>query len=308
MFRTILVPLDGSRFAERALPLATWLAAQSRARLHLVLAHQPSPVVIGIGDLLPPPPELDDELRVKEQTYLAETAERLGSVGAGPVEVSCCEAPAGSEIVDKATALGADLIVMSTHGRGAIGRLWLGSVADYVVRQAPVPVILVRSEQTDARAVTTSMHGLLVPLDLSPESQRVLEPVITLAQAAQAHVTLLYVVEEYFQTFEPGVLYPTPEDPVITEVRRTDAQRVLDRIADGLRERGLAVSARVVTDMSAASGILRALEEQRFGLVAMTTQGASGIRRFVLGSVADKVIRGAAKPVMVVRPAGKPKE
>jgi nucleotide-binding universal stress UspA family protein len=136
----------------------------------------------------------------------------------------------------------------------------------------------------------------------------VLEPVISLAQVAQAHVTLLHVVEEFFQTFQPGVLYPTAEDPVIAEIRRTDAQRELDRIADRLRERGLAVSARVVADMSAASGILRALEEDRFGLVAMTTQGASGIHRFVLGSVADKVIRGAGKPVMVVRPAAKVKE
>jgi nucleotide-binding universal stress UspA family protein len=196
---------------------------------------------------------------------------------------------------------------MAAHGRGAMGRLWLGSVADFVVRHAAVPVILVRSEQPEGRAATTPIHGILVPLDLSAESQGILEPVIALAHAAQAHVTLLYVLEEYFQAFEPGVLYPTPEDPVIAEVRRNDAQHELDQIADRLRERGLAVSARVVTDMSAASGILRTLEEQCFGLVAMTTQGASGIRRFVLGSVADKVIRGAGKAVLVVRPAAKSK-
>ncbi len=308
MFRTILVPLDGSRFAERALPLATWLASQARARLHLFLAHQPAAVVVGIGDLLPPPAELDDELRVREQTYLAEAVERLGTVGEGPVEMSFAEAPAGSEIVEEATKLGADLIVMATHGRGAIGRLWLGSVADYVVRQAPAPVVLVRTDETGARSATSPIRGILVPLDLSVESESVLEPVIALAQVAQAHVTLLYVVEEYFQAFEPGVLFPAAEDPVIAEVRRTDAQHALDRIADRLRERGLTVSARVVSGTSAASGILHALEERRFDLVALTTQGTGGIRRFVLGSAADKVIRGAGKPVLVVRPSAKPKQ
>jgi len=302
MFRTILVPLDGSRFAERALPLATMLTSKARARLHLLLAHRPAPAIAGLGDYLPPPVELDDALRDREQTYLFEARERLGVVGEGPVDVSFAEAPPGSEIVETATKLGADLVVMATHGRGAIGRLWLGSVADYVVRQSAVPVILVRGDQSNPRAGAPSIHGILVPLDLSAESRNVLEPVIAVAQATQAHVTLLHVQEEYFQSFEPGVLYPTREDPVIAEVRRTEAQRELDRVADRLRERGLAVSARVVADMSAASGILRALEEQRFDLVAMTTQGAGGIRRFVLGSVADKVIRGAGKPVMVVRP------
>jgi len=308
MLRTILVPLDGSRFAERALPLATWLASKARARLHLLLAHQPAVAIAGLGDYLAPPPEFDDALRDREQTYLFEARERLGVVGDGPVDVSFAEAPAGPEIVETSVKLGADLIVMATHGRGAIGRLWLGSVADYVVRHSAAPVMLVRGEQNDGPPGAPSIRGILVPLDLSAESRSVLEPVISLAQVAQAHVTLLHVVEEFFQTFQPGVLYPTAEDPVIAEIRRTDAQRVLDRIADRLRERGLAVSVRVVADLSAASGILRALEEDRFGLVAMTTQGASGIRRFVLGSVADKVVRGAEKPVLVLRPSVKPEE
>jgi nucleotide-binding universal stress UspA family protein len=113
-------------------------------------------------------------------------------------------------------------------------------------------------------------------------------------------------VLEPFYASSPSVPYPILQDPTITEVRRADAQRHLDRIADRLRERGLSVSTRVVIGGGPAAMVLEALQDRRFGMLALTTHGAGAMKQLFLGSVADKVIRTAAKPVLVIRPEALP--
>ncbi|HEV8357603.1 MAG TPA: universal stress protein [Gemmatimonadales bacterium] len=302
MFRTILVPLDGSRFAEAALPLATALAKSARGRLHLLLAHQPVAAMVGMGDVVVASDGLDEELRQRELNYLAEVSGRLGQIGGGSVAFSVVDGPAGRMVLEEAAGLGANLIVIATHGRGAIGRLWLGSVADHVVRHATVPVLLVHPDRPGGTWLERPIRGVLVPLDLSAEAEGIVPTVATLVAVTQAHVTLLHVVEPFYYTVDPALPYPVPQDATITELRCAEAQRRLDRTADRLRERGVAVSTRVTVGASGAAGILDLLERKPFDLVAMTTHGAGGIKRLLLGSVADKVIRGAAKPVLVLRP------
>jgi nucleotide-binding universal stress UspA family protein len=305
MFVTVLVPLDGSRFAEAALPIARRLTLGARGRMYLAMAHVPMTPVMGLGEMVVPPVGLDQELRQREQTYLADTAAGLGQVGDGSVEFRLIDGLAGESICQEAARIGADLIVMATHGRGAIGRLWLGSVADYVVRQATGPVLLVHPDRTGESGPDRPIHGLLAPLDLSTHAEAVLDPVVTLAQLTQAHLTLLHVVVPFFDLADVSLPYPVPQDPAITERRCAEAQRRLDHLADGLREQGVGVSTRVAIGASAAGGILDALDEARFDAVAVTTHGVGGLRRLLLGSVADKVIRGARKPVLVLRPSVK---
>ena len=305
MFRTILVPLDGSRFAETALPTAAYLARKARGRLHLMLAHQPAGALVGVGEMVVPSNDLDPELRLRERAYVEETAARVGDVGGGPIEFQLVDGPAGPAVCEEASRVEADLVVMATHGRGAIGRLWFGSVADYAVRHSPVPTLLVHPERGEQPAELHAVPGILVALDLSPHSEAVLESVIGMARLLQSHVTLLHVLEPFYAA-EPSVPYPMLQDPTITEVRRVDAQRHLDRIADRLRERGLSVSTRVVIGGGPAAVVLETLQDRRFGLVALTTHGAGGMKRLFLGSVADKVIRSAAKPVLVLRPEALP--
>ncbi len=302
MIATILVPLDGSPFAESALPLARWIASRTGARLHLFLGHLPVPVLVGVGEIMAVGPSLDMEGIAQERSYLAETAQRLGLVGGGPVETGLGGAPAGEEIVQEAARIGADLIVMATHGRGAIKRLWLGSVADHVVRHATVPILLIRPRDPEAPAAEPEIRGILVPLDLSAVSQTILDPVIEFARLSGAPVTLLNVVERFYPTMEPGVPYPIPQDPGIAELQRASAESLLEAAASSLRERGVAVTTRVVIATQAAGGVLDTLAETGFDLAALATHGAGGIRRLVLGSVADQVIRGASKPVLIVRP------
>jgi len=286
MFQNILVPLDGSRFAEHALPLATRLARSARARLHLALAHRPVPALVGVGEMRALPGDLNEELKAQEAGYLSETAERILDEGVGSVEYHEAEGLAGPELCGQATDLQADLIVMATHGRGGMRRFWLGSVADYLVRHLPTPVLLVHPGRDEERLDDPTIRGILVALDLSADSEAILEPVTALAQVTQAHVTLVHAV-----------------DPVSLLQDQREAQRQLDRLAARLRDRGLSVSARLVTGTGAAAGLLETLEEYPYDLLALTTHGAGGVRRLLLGSVADKVIRRATNPVLVMRPA-----
>ena len=300
MFRTILVPLNGSRFAEAALPLAARLARGAKARLHLVLAHQPVAALVGMGEAVIPPSGLDEDLRAQEESYLADHAARLGRAGRGPVEFREVEGPAGPAICDEATRLNADLIVMATHGRGAVGRLWLGSVADYVVRHIAIPVLLIHPGREEPPS--GDGQGILVALDLSPQAEAILEPVVWFAQLTGAHVTLVHVVERIFELGKLTVPTPIPLSPEFTEASRAEAQRKLDRIADRLRERGISVSTRVVIGLDVAGTLLDTLKESRCELVAMTTHGAGGMRRLLMGSVATQLLRKTAKPLLLLRP------
>jgi nucleotide-binding universal stress UspA family protein len=306
MINSILVPLDGTRFAEAVLPAAMRLARSAGARLHLVLAHQPSAAYVGLGEVMAPNASLDLAIHEEERNYLRDIVNRLGQPGDGAITTGQLDGPAGDAICEEASRIGADLIVMATHGRSALGRLWLGSVSNHVVRHAGVPVLLIHPNRAEQALEPRASVGILVALDLSNFAETILEPVVQLARLLQAHVTLFHVVEPNYHVTERPVPYPLAQDATITEVRRADAQRRLDETADRLRASGLCVAARVMIGPSAAAGVLDALELRKYDVVAMTTHGASGMVRLFLGSVADKVIRSASKPVLILRPAPLP--
>lgn len=308
MFHSILVPLDGTHFAESVLPAAVRLTRRAKGRLHLLLAHQPTAALVGMGEVAMPNPDLDLALQVGERNYLADKVASLGQVGEGPIDYRQVDGHPGEAICDEAARIGADLIVMATHGRSALGRLWLGSVSHHVIRHAGVPVLLIHPGRAEGALEPHRGAGILVALDLSTFAEAILGPVVDLARLHDGRVTLLHVVEPGYHVAAPGVPYPISQDPVITEVRRADATKRLEEVAERLRMQGLIVSVEVMSGPSAAAGILAALENRDFGAVAMTTHGASGMRRLFLGNVADKVIRSSGKPVLVLRPAPLPEE
>jgi nucleotide-binding universal stress UspA family protein len=289
MFRTILVPLDGSSFAEAALPIAARLARDNAASLHLALSHQPTPALVGmgVGELVAASIDLDEDQRNRERGYLVGVAAGLVLEGAGSATYRELAGPAGPAICEEATRIGADLVIMATHGRGTAGRLWHGSVADYVVRHLTVPVLLVHSEREGRRLADLAALGILVALDLSPGAEAILEPVETLARLLEAPVTLMHVMV----------------GPVYQVGKRAALEGRLEKIAAPLRQRGLDVSTTVTTGVNVPWAIREALEDSRFGLVAMTTHGAGGLRRMWAGSVATKVVEAAVKPVLILRPS-----
>jgi nucleotide-binding universal stress UspA family protein len=302
MFRDILVPLDGSQFAEAALPLGSRLARAAQARLHLLLVHEPMGALIGMGDMVVPPPGLDAELKERERAYLAGTASALRQPDGRPVGFHETSGSAGPEICEEATRIDADLVVMATHGRGAFQRMWLGSVADYVVRHLTAPLLLVPPRGTESPPLEADLRDIVVALDLSQDAEAILEPVTALSRLTGAQLTLVHVVQLIFEIGRVTSTGPIVADSELLEASRLQAKRQLERLADRLRERDLKVDTRVVTGINPAGGLLETLSEDRYDLIALTTHGRTGLRRLLVGSVADKVIRAAAKPVLVLRP------
>jgi nucleotide-binding universal stress UspA family protein len=301
VIRLILVPLDGSRFAEQALPLAETIARRAGARLRLMSAHEPRP------DLTPgldaPAVEARNlEIRSATQAYLAETAGRLGSLGGEPVISEVIDGAAGPSVAAVVARHRPDLVVMSTHGRGPLSRFWLGSVADHLIRHLSVPLLLVRPP-AGAEAGPATIRRVLVALDLSTESASMLAIAGPLARVLEAELTLLHVVEPIVGIVDGALPFPIPVDSSAIQRRKAEAERKLGELAAGLAANG-AVGVRVVVGVGAAPTILDEAAGGDHDLVAMTTHGAGGMRRLLVGSVADKVIRGSTRPVLVLRAGG----
>jgi nucleotide-binding universal stress UspA family protein len=201
-----------------------------------------------------------------------------------------------------------DLVVMTTHGRGPLSRLWLGSVADAFLRRSPAPLFLIRPREgaPDLAAGPGPRH-ILIPLDGGPLAEQVLGPAVALGQPVGADYTLLRVLPPAVAVvFEPaGTPMPVLVDDPPLQERESQARAYLDQVANRLRAEGLGVRTQVAVDQLVPGAILDAVPDNDIDLIALATHGRAGLPRLLLGSVADKVIRGAAVPVLAFRPAEK---
>jgi nucleotide-binding universal stress UspA family protein len=206
-------------------------------------------------------------------------------------------------IQDRAVACGADLVVLTTHGRGAFSRFWLGSVADTLVRHAPLPILLVRPQETAPDlSQEPVLSEILIPLDGSALSEQILPRAIALGSLGHATYTLLQVVEPALGGFGTELYGATVDEQALVQAR-AQAQSYLDQVAMRLRAEGLRVHTVVLLGLP-AQAILEYTRTHAVDVVALATHGRSGVRRLLLGSVADKVVRGADIPVLLQRPRG----
>jgi nucleotide-binding universal stress UspA family protein len=303
MYRSLLVPLDRSSFAEQALPLALSIARRANARLDLVEVHALYALEDPAASWVPFDRERDAERKQQEQLYLDATAKWVTSVSrvsatAGVLPGSAVlPATVADAILERARVGESDLIVMATHGRGPVSRFGLGSLADELIRRARVPVLLVRpSEQTSGIIPEAVLDNILILLDGSALAEQVLEPALDLARLMEAPCSLLRVVESRSSPADRGRDGP-PE--------KAQAEAYLERVAARVREQGVQVGARVVVARHAVEAILEEAATQASNLIALATHGVGGLQRLLLGSVADKLVRTAASPVLVYRPTGK---
>lgn len=311
MYRTLLVPLDGSAFAEHALPAALAIARRGRSRLHLVSVVTPLAEAYVEG-LYFSTGELEAQLDSRQRAYLEGVAGRLRERAEVPVSVSVPHGEVAGSLCQLLAQGEEDLVVMATHGRGALGRFWLGSVADEMVRHTPVPLLLVRpGNEAPDLGHEPDLGKVVLPLDGSPLAEQILEPVIALAGLMPgANVTLMRAVHPilptvYLPDIPPGEreAQHLAEQLQATQARLlTEARAYLDGIAERLRGRGINTQVEVVVEDQAAVAILHEAEKRSAGLIALETHGRRGLARLVLGSVADKVIRGSHVPVLVHRP------
>jgi len=298
IFHHILVPLDGSKIAELALPAATAIAKKSGGALHLATVHSALPVSV-VAEAPGLASSIDSELREDARSYLTNAAATASKAGI-TVDTAVDEADGtvARSLADHIATSGVDLVVMTTHGHGGMSRLWLGSVADRLLRQVMVPVLLARPADGPLRS---SFPRILVALDGSDEGHQVWQTAIRFGSVVDASEYLLVEVVEPSTPVVEGIAieprWVRPEPPVDVEAI---ADGYLETVAEQFHRRGLTATTTVITGRGIGRSLVDYARQVRADLIVIGTRGARGLERLILGSVADKVIRSAPRPVLVV--------
>jgi nucleotide-binding universal stress UspA family protein/predicted transcriptional regulator len=295
----LIVPLDGSELGEAALPWAAYLGRTQNLKLVLtqVVPWPIYPATDGLGGYLPGEvyDEVLEESRQEATDYLGGVRERLERDGL-KAEVVVREGMPAENLLDLADELGAYAIAMSTHGRGGLARFVLGSVAERVIQQATVPVLLVRARETPMTDTPRS-NRLLIPLDGSPLAERALDLARELDGAATLVLTRVVAPVTHFIPDAEGAT--TFVDTIGTRRVVDEAEAYLRQVEQSLQERGARTEVSVRRG-AAASEIHAAAHELQADLIVMATHGRVGPGRWFLGSVADQVVRQADLPVLLV--------
>ena len=281
MFDTIIVPTDGSDQAHRALATAAELARQHDATVHVLTVVD--------SRFLGKATEIDDA----EATASADLAEFTAAVDTEGLSVttSVRHGIPDEEIRTYATDHDADLVVMGTHGRTGVRRYVLGSVAEKVVRLSDVPVLTVHG--TDGGA-DVSFENILVPTDGSEGARAAARPAAAVAMPTDATVHALSVVD----VRSMGV--DVRSDLILDELQHV-AQDAVGTIEDDLATEGVGSIRTEIVHGVPYQAIQAYVEDNDVDLVVMGTHGRTGLERYLLGSVTEKLVRTAPVPVLTVR-------
>ena len=288
MYSKILVPLDGSNLAEQILPYVRLLAEAFHVRIELLRVNHPDIIAA-----FAPPLEGSDYLKTVAQLHFPISLRVKCSVEMGkPAEL----------IVERAAVDRGAIIAMATHGMTGMKRWLLGSVANKIVRMAANPVLLVRPSEKGNPPRPIKFKTLLVPLDGSALAEKVFPHVIALAKTLDLEVDLVRVYSIPVETYTVGDgLYMD----VLSQERETirkEAVEYLDGKTQGLQAEGLGRVVPIALEGDAAGELIDLATKTPDCLIAMSTHGRSGIHRWFLGSVTEKVIQHSSAPVLVIRP------
>jgi nucleotide-binding universal stress UspA family protein len=302
MLRTILVPLDGSALAERALPIAMDIARRAGGTVHVVRTHVPLAIVgataegVFTQDML----AADDALRNRAVQYLNERAAQLGKDWGVSVQAHVEDGTPAASITDAADRVNAGLIVMTTHGAGGFAPGWLGSVCDAVIRHTHRPVLALPENDEHAGAPFVPKR-IAMALDGSARADGIIPAARDLALLFGADVDVVRMVAPFIPNDVSSVLATDRPDPYGIDAEAAAAKDAIDGVVAGLREAGLKAHATVRIELSPVKALLSHVQETNPDVLALATQGR-GVSRLFVGSVADKLIRGAKRPVLVLRP------
>jgi nucleotide-binding universal stress UspA family protein len=297
----ILVPLDGSSLAEQGLSCAVTLAQGLPAELVLLRAIWIPPDVL--ERVYASPVTVDAfvaQLEAEANDYLASLVEQLRKAGMKARHV-VQHGPAAETILDYAKQSNSDQIVMATHGYSGIKRWTHGSVAERVLQTARVPLLLVRAKEENLDRdwlQPMNCQRILVPLDGSAMAEQILPTVTPVAHALGAKLALFQVPIVYVSGWMTGEWYLPTQG--LLDTAEEDAQAYLRTVADRLKEQGLDVTT-AVSIGPVANCIIEYAEANHMDLIAMCTHGRTGLARWALGSVADRVLRAGDTPILLVR-------
>ncbi len=301
MYKVIMAPTEGSDSERSAISLAVKLAQRFDADLRLVRVET-APLVI---ETVARPPALEITEQTVRDEHLAglHKLEALGTecraLGDIRVMTALEEGPVAPALRNYASRFNVDLIVMSSHSRDGVKRVALGSVTDYLIRHANIPVLVVRPPASIRGAnPEQTFSRIVVPLDGSALAEQVLPEVAVLASRLNSTVSLIHVLTPltYSQKeiMQPGM--PWWDTDIAT------ADSYLARAATYLTGEGLTVSKDVVLSENVATAILDYSVRTRADLIALATSGVGGMSRFVFGTVADEVTRKSTSSLLVLHP------
>jgi nucleotide-binding universal stress UspA family protein len=301
MYTRILVPLDGSKTAEKALPFARFLARQLKLPVELLEVID----IAEIGRRIPADKAqfvgaaLENVERSRAK-YLKEIAGTFPEVA-----VSCAveKGTVAEVIVDKAAAEKNTLINMATHGHSGIKRWLLGSVAEKVLRGTTNPLLLIRATEEAKTEGEASLRSVIVPLDGSELAECALPTIAELAQSLQLEVVLFraYTIPYSALAVDPEGFYLVSDEELISAMR-DEVLAYLNKKAEAMKKSGVDRVSTVAEYGFAADEIISLARKTPDNLIAMCTHGRSGVKRWVLGSVTETVVRHSGNPVLVTRP------
>ena len=300
MFKHLLVPLDGSRLSESAIPAAAQIAARMDAELtlvHVIEKHAPAEV------------HSDRHLvtATEATAYLAEVARRPALAGLRlQTHVHTAEvSDVADSITEHAAELAPDLVVMSTHGRGSARRLIFGAIAQQVISRGATPVLLVRPSEEAASGASgpaDTWRTILAPLDGDPAHERSLPVVSALAAAFACRVHLLMVVPTLAELAgsqaAAGMLLPGATRLKL-EMDSAAAGDYLAAKAEELARAGVEAGSEASRG-DPAQAIVRAARRLDVDMVVMGTHGRAGTVAFWEGSVAARVVSRTRVPLLLV--------
>ena len=303
MFSKILIPLDGSKTAETALPYARLLAETLDADVELLAVIDRGEIERSIAD----PDALTEVVcyhTARFERYLSQVAE--GFSGSRP-QCRIEQGLAAERIIGAAAESSETLIVMASHGRSGIHRWLLGSVAEKVLRGTSNPLILVRTSAGDATERSAALGSVVIALDGSELSERALAPGLEIARCLNVEAVLARSFEfpttAYYRAddYPPSAAAFIPSYRELAEEMGRETREYLDA---KVKEISASVPVQIraeVLEGPAAERIIDLARGTKGSLIVMCTHGCSGFKRWVLGSVAEKIARHAENPVLIIR-------
>jgi nucleotide-binding universal stress UspA family protein len=303
MSNALLLPLDGSPFAEAALPQAVAVASRMQATLHLVRVRQFHAVAAG------PMVAAEEEDREAVAGYLDRIAERVGRISQVPVKPAILEGPVVETLDEYVQRERIALVVLSTHGRRGLSRVRLGSVADALLHRLRVPMLAVRPPEgaADVDFVTPVAPGcraVIVGLDGSALAAAILPTAEAYAAMWRAPLQLVRVVQPPLPAIASGLEFapPAPPDPALLPQIVRAAQEELELQVRSLEKRGCPASAHVEVAATAVEGLRAVCGRSPGAVLAIATHGLSGLKRLLRGSVTDALLHDAPVPLLIWRP------
>jgi nucleotide-binding universal stress UspA family protein len=300
MYTKLLIPLDGSRTSEKVLPFARVLAATLKLPVELLEVVDVSAVSAHVAS---------DKARFLDALIAEgerESRDHLKAVaGEFPGSKVCCTVERGNPadaIIERAAADKGTLIAMATHGRSGVNRWVMGSVAEKVLRGSECTMFLVRADEEAGANSTAMIRSIVVPLDGSELAESVLPSVVEIAKSLDLEVVLCRAYELAASAYYGSEGYLPNYDDMLLNLKK-EVEGYLANKAGSLKQAGLARVSWIAMTGCGADEIVRYSREHPDALIAMCTHGRSGVRRWVLGSVTERVVRHSGDPVLVVHAA-----